>query len=284
VRNWLIWPVLIPAILASACSKAPEQSPEPSGAAYDTECSADNECLPKELIVDLGGGLKMEFVLIPTGEFLMGGDIRYENIMPAHKVAITKPFYLGRYEVTQEQWEAVMGNNPSKCKGAKHPVETVSWDDCQEFLKKLNAKASPQVAQFLLPTEAQWEYACRAGTSTRWSFGNDETKLDEYAWWFYNTLDLKTRPVGQKRPNAWGLYDMHGNVWEWCADWGGDYSRSPAKDPTGPNSSEGNCRVLRGGSSLEDLPVNLECACRGFSHPDDSDCVLGFRVARTVPR
>ena len=142
---------------------------------------------PKELTVDLGKGVKLEMVLIPAGEFLMGSPDSDKDAStdekPQHRVRITKPFYLGKYLVTQEQWEAVMGNNPSHFKGPKNPVEKVSWDDCQQFLDKLNAKSARGRASSQLPTEAQWEYACRAGSTTRYCFGDDESKLGEYAWY-----------------------------------------------------------------------------------------------------
>ena len=136
---------------------------------------------PKELTVDLGKGVKLEMVLIPAGEFLMGSPDSDKDAQswekPQHRVRITKPFYLGKYLVTQEQWEAVMGNNPSQFKGPKNPVEQVSWDDCQKFLGKLNAKSAARAGKFVLPTEAQWEYACRAGSKTRYCFGDDELEL-----------------------------------------------------------------------------------------------------------
>ena len=139
-----------------------------------------------------------------------------------------------------------MGNTSRNFKGPKNPMERGSWDDCQQFLAKLNAKPRPGGGKFQLPTEAQWEYACRAGSTTRYCFGDDEKQLGEYAWYDENS-GKKTHPVGEKRPNAWGLYDVHGNVWEWCEDWydNGYYGRSPSDDPPGP--ATGSYRVVRGG-------------------------------------
>ena len=202
------------------------------------------EKLSKEITFDLGNGVKLEMVGIRAGVFLMGD----ESERPQHKVRITKPFYMGKYLVTQEQWEAVMDDNPSQSKGPKKPVVRVSWDDCQAFMAKLNANIAAGKGRFALPTEAQWEYACRAGSTTKYCFGDDESQLDEYAWYKGNSAH-KTHPVGEKRPNAWGLYDMHGSAWEWCADWydSNYYGASPADDPMGPAS--GSRRVYRGGGS-----------------------------------
>jgi formylglycine-generating enzyme required for sulfatase activity len=207
----------------------------------------------------------------------MGGpkneEERGENEGPQHKVRITKPFYMGRHEVTQEQWERVMGNNPSKFKGAKNPVEQVSWNDCQEFLKKLNALVKIR-GTFRLPTEAEWEYACRAGSRTPYSFGDDQAQLPRYGWFAANS-DRRTQPVGQKQRNAWGLYDMHGNVWEWCADWYGPYGKATETDPTGPKT--GPSRVLRGGAwNLN--PQNCQSASRHGTSPIHRDYRFGFRV------
>jgi formylglycine-generating enzyme required for sulfatase activity len=196
----------------------------------------------KEMAVDLGDGVKMEFVLIPAGSFMMGSDT-VGGAKPAHRVTITKPFYLCKFEVTQEQWEKVMGSNPSQLKGAKHPVEMVTWEDCQKFLEALKGKVPSQT--FRLPTEAEWEYACRARSKTDYCFGDAPDKLRDYAWFKDNSQE-QTHPVGQKKPNAWGLYDMHGNVWEWCQDWHGEYTVKSAIDPTG--AATGPYRVLRGGS------------------------------------
>jgi len=234
--------------------------------------------IPEEVVVDLGGGVKVEMVLIPAGEFIMGDDKGHDNEEPVHKVRITKPFYLGKYEVTQEQWEAVMHNNPSRFKGPKNPVEMVSWDDCQKFLEKLNAKIGTQGGKFVLPSEAQWEYACRAGSTGKFCFGDDEKQLGEYAWYSANSAG-KTHPVGEKKPNAWGLYDMHGNVSEWCADWYDDgyYGKSPADDPVGHGNA--SARVNRGGSLVSDA-WSCRSACRHLDSPGARWGSVGFRVSR----
>jgi formylglycine-generating enzyme required for sulfatase activity len=235
---------------------------------------------PKELAVDLGKGVKLELVLIPAGEFKMGSPDSDKDAerseKPQHRVRITKPFCLGKYLVTQEQWEAVMGSNPSYFKGPKNPVETVSWDDCREFLKKLNAKLGTQRGKFVLPTEAQWEYACRAGSTTRYCFADDEVRLGDYAWYAENS-DGKPHPVGEKKPNAWGLYDMHGNVCEWCRDWVDDgyYARSPTDDPSGP--ATGLVRVVRGGGWKIDSR-GWRSATRDGALPERRGDV-GFRIA-----
>jgi formylglycine-generating enzyme required for sulfatase activity len=229
---------------------------------------------PKELAVDLGGGVKLDIVLIPAGSFTMGDN---DYFMPAHRVTITKPFYLGNHEVTQEQWEAVMGSNPSHFKGPKNPVENVSWDDCQQFLVKLNAKSGGKGSKFVLPTEAQWEYACRAGSTGKYCFGDDEA-LGEYAWYAANA-ELKTHPVGEKKPNTFGLHDMHGNVWEWCQDWYGEYGAEAVRDPIGPTKGSG--RVYRGGGWILGGWV-CQSACRygNGGVPGSRGNVLGLRVAR----
>ena len=226
----------------------------------------------------------MEFVLIPAGTFEMGCSSDSEECddgeKPRHKVRLSKPFYLGKYEVTQRQWEAVMGNNPSAYKGPDRPVENVSWNDVQEFVKRLNAKEGH--TRYRLPTEAEWEYAARAGRTTTYSFGNDEGQLGHYAW-YYDNSGYETHPVGQKRPNAWGLYDMHGNVWEWVEDWGGDYSGGAVTDPQEPNTVwEGpntiRFHVLRG-CSCSNLAWNCRSAYRGWYRVGTSTTDGGFRLA-----
>jgi len=196
--------------------------------------------------IALANGVTLEMVWIPPGTFTMGSPEREQgrdNDEKEHRVTLTKGFWMGRYEVTQEQWQAVMGSNPSEFKGAKHPVEQISWDDCQTFVKKLNERlqtADSRQQTFRLPTEAEWEYACRAGTTE--PYAGD---LDAMGW-YDKISESKTHPVGRKQPNDWGLYDMHGNVWEWCQDRGGDYPEGPVTDPQGAPS--GSFRVFRGGS------------------------------------
>jgi formylglycine-generating enzyme required for sulfatase activity/tRNA A-37 threonylcarbamoyl transferase component Bud32 len=192
-----------------------------------------------ETAVDLGNGFKMEFLLIPAGSFIMGSDFADEA--PAHKVTLTKPFYLGKFEVTEEQWESVMASDPNGVKVSRLPVANVTWEDAQAFLKKLQEKTG---RRFALPTEAQWEYACRAGSTTVYSFGNDEAELADYAWFGANSDD-NTHPVGEKKPNPWGLYDMYGNVWELCADGFAQYRAGPVANPRRP--SPDGFHVMRGG-------------------------------------
>ena len=215
----------------------------------------------------------MAFVLIPPGNFTMGttDSKRY--------VTLSKGFLLANAPVTQSQWKKVMGNNPSHFKenGNNCPVEKVSWADANQFINKLNE--IEQTNTYCLPTEAQWEYACRAGSTTEYCFGDDEKMLKDYAWYDKNSGG-KTQPVKQKEPNAWGLYDMHGNVWEWCEDFFyGDYPNEPVTDPTGPSS--GAFRVIRGGSWNDD-PRNLRSAIRGHSSPGNRINNVGFRLLRTT--
>jgi formylglycine-generating enzyme required for sulfatase activity/predicted Ser/Thr protein kinase/type II secretory pathway pseudopilin PulG len=216
--------------------------------------------------------------LIPTGEFDMGSPDtekdRDKDEGPVHHVKISKPFYMGKYEVTQAQWKAVMGadNNPSNFKGDNLPVETVSWNDAQEFLKKAGDGLR-------LPSEAEWEFACRAGSKGKWCFGDDENTLGDYAWYNENSGN-QTHPVGQKKPNTFGLYDMHGHVWEWCSDWYGEKYYEECKngvsDPTGPGNGAG--RVVRGGS-WGTVAWSARSADRNGRGPGDRGGVSGFRVA-----
>jgi formylglycine-generating enzyme required for sulfatase activity len=215
----------------------------------------------------------MRFVPIQAGTFTMGEDQK------AHKVTLTKPFELGVYEVTQQQYVQVMGTNPSKFKGPQNPVEQVTWDDAVEFCRKLSSLPEEKAAGYVyrLPTEAEWEYACRAGTKTKYSFGDSESELGDYGWYDKNSGGTP-HPVGSKKPNAWGLYDMHGNVYEWCQDWYGDYPSGSVTDPTGPAS--GSDRVIRGGSWFY-FSDGCRSAYRSRISPDFRDLSLGFRVLRS---
>jgi len=224
----------------------------------------------------------MEFVLIPAGKFTNKwttetvNDSGEKTTHPQQRVVtISKPFYLGKYEVTQEQWVAVMGsgNNPSKNKGRTNPVEQVSWNDAQEFIKKLNEKEGGK--KYRLPTEAEWEHAARAGSETDWFFGNDKAALDQYAWFGKNSKD-SMHPVGQKQPNPWGLYDIYGNVSEWVEDWYGEYQAGAVTDPKGPE--KGSLRVTRGGRWLSSAE-KCQSALRDYTYPVIQEDVLGFRLA-----
>ena len=219
-----------------------------------------------------------EFVPIPAGEFMMGSNSGGSDEKPRHRVRITKRFEMGKFEVTQAQWKAAMGANPSSFKGDDRPVETVSWNDAQEFLKRLNAMNDGY--RYRLPTEAEWEYAARAGSAA-----DTVADLDAVAWYSGNS-GRETHPVGRKRANAWGLHDMLGNVWEWCADWYGEnyYSSSPVDDPQGPASgSMWSMHVLRGGSW--DDSVDVRPSVRDGGGPGVRNHVVGFRLVReaTLP-
>jgi formylglycine-generating enzyme required for sulfatase activity len=223
----------------------------------------------------------MKLVLIRPGKFMMGSPDseqgRKGNEGPQHEVTISKPFYIGVTEVTQAQYEAVMGTNPSKFKGPTNPVEMVTWEDASNFCRRLSEKTGKAVR---LPTEAEWEYACRAGSKTRFSFGDSDSILGDYAWYGSNSGGM-THPVSQKKPNPWGLYDMHGNVWEWCADWRGPYSSEASTDPQGAGS--GGTRVLRGGAWHDLEAGSFRCAFRDccYSSPSYRYDDLGFRCAMT---
>jgi formylglycine-generating enzyme required for sulfatase activity len=201
----------------------------------------------------------------------------YDWEKPAHEVTLTKPYYLGKFEVTQGQYQQVMGVNPSDFKGQNLPVENVSWDDAQEFCKKASGKTGHAIR---LPTDAEWEHACRAGTKTTYYTGDAEADLDRSGWYDKNSGNT-THPVGQKTPNAWGVYDMHGNVWEWCQDFYEPYKAEAAADPQGP--AQGQYRVLRGGSWFFN-PRFCRSAIRFRFVPDLRDFNLGFRVVGSSPR
>ncbi len=222
---------------------------------------------------------EMKFAWIPPGWFLMGGPGDAEK--PVHKVTITRGYWMGVSPVTQAQWAWVMGsgNRPSHFQGDDRPVEQVSWDEAQVFLARMKELTGKPVR---LPTEAEWEYACRAGTTTDYHSGNGENLLQEVAWFDHNS-DEETHPVGQKKPNEWGLYDMHGNVWEWCQDLHDDqaYSkRGPGNVSDPVNVHAGAARVLRGGS-WGDSNDDCRAASRGWDLPDARNDNYGFRVCFT---
>ena len=229
---------------------------------------------PEKFVLDLGGGVKMEFVWIKAGKFTMG-DETCPDARP-HEVTLSKDYWLQATETTQAQWQAVMGENPSNFKGADRPVDQVSWIDCRLFMQRLNEKAKADLKGWkaALPTEAEWEYACRAGSKGKWCFGDDKSKLGEYAW-FNENSDNQPHPVGKKKPNAWGLYDMHGNLWEWCEDWYGEYPENAVKDPTGPE--KGEMRVQRGGTWVG-TDLHARSANRG-SVPPARRLIQGLRTA-----
>ncbi len=258
----------LPAVRASAATA--------SDAGNAAATAAPSPELKATETIDLGDGVTMEFVLIRPGAFTMGTNNHEYDEMPAHRVNITAPFYLGRFEVTQAQWEKVMHANPSHFQDPQRPVENVSWEDCQRFVAALRDKLG---RGFALPTEAQWEYACRAGTTTEFSFGADETALADHAW-FSGNAEQTTHPVGRKLPNRWGLFDMHGNVFEWCADTYSDkYPAGEVSDPFVRGA--GSRRILRGGAWLY-VPDNLRSSDRGFSPPDSRSDEYGFRCVMLV--
>ena len=214
--------------------------------------------------------LNMEFVWIPPGSFVMGSENKYLNEQPSHRVTINSGFYLGKYQVTQAQWQKVMGNNPSHFKGDDLPVESVSYNDAYTFIAKLNAQHDGYT--YRLPTEAEWEYAARAGTT-----GHYAGDLDGMAWYGSNS-GKRTHPVGGKQPNAFGLYDMHGNVWEWIEDWyQGSYADAPTDGSARLRVEEQTYRVLRGGS-WENYPETCRSGSRGKNVPEFRGSLVGFRL------
>lgn len=226
----------------------------------------------------------MKLVLILPGSFRMGSpDEEKErlNNETQHLVTISRWFYIGAYEVTQGEYERVMGNNPSGCKGAENPAEMVSWADAISFCKKLSELSEEKAAgrEYRLPTEAEWEYACRATSGATYCFGDSVESLGEYAWSHENS-ERKIHPVGEKKANRWGLYDMHGNVWEWCQDCSADYPPDASTDPQGPN--KGSDRILRGGCSGSDAAL-CRSAFRGLPAPPLRAGNIGFRVAMSLP-
>jgi len=241
------------------------------------------------------------FVRIEPGEFTMGSEDGQPDERPAHRVRISRAFELGKFELTQAQWEAVTGSNPStRTRCAECPVTNVSWTEAQAFCARASALTG---RTWRLPTEAEWEYACRAGTTSAFSFGDDAELLEACGWYFRNSGDAplpadtvwdfnrafnldgwgcRAHPVGSKLPNAWGLHDMHGNVWEWCSDFYAAESYGvPGRfvDPVGP--SYGERRVVRGGSWLIGT-ADCRSSARYKIEPNDRNAYYAFRVARSL--
>jgi formylglycine-generating enzyme required for sulfatase activity len=249
------------------------------------------------LTLKLGGGATMKLAYIPAGKFLMGSKLSAAEVAktfkgreerqkcehPQREVTISRPFYFGVHEVTQAQWRAVMNTEPWKEKisgkpGDNYSASWMSWHEANEFCEKLSKNIGKTAS---LPTEAQWEYACRAGTTTVFDFGDDQTKLGAHAWYQENTRKKNenyAHTVGTKKPNPWGLYDMHGNVWEWCLDWYADdfYANSKNVDPV--NTTESKNRAVRGGS-WHNGPLHCRAAGRnGWCGPNYRHYNYGLRV------
>ncbi|MBO4544642.1 MAG: formylglycine-generating enzyme family protein, partial [Verrucomicrobia bacterium] len=236
--------------------------------------------------------VNMDMIWIEPGTFMMGSpedENGRDYNETQHEVTLTRGYWIGKYEVTQAQYQAVMGTNPSYFNGADLPVEMVNWDEAKEFCEKLTEieKAEgrlPEGYEYTLPTEAQWEYSCRGGMRSALNSGSNLTgsescpEMDEVGWYWYNA-DSTTHPVGQKQPNAYGVYDMHGSVLEWCLDrYEENYPTEPVTDPTGP--SRGSYHVIRGGS-WGDAAHTCRSAYRDYCSPDESYANVGFRVALT---
>lgn len=236
------------------------------------------------LLPPFTNSIGIEFVYIKPGSFYMGSTVGDSDEQAVHKVTLTKGFYMGKYEVTQKQWVEIMGSNPSYSRsgiGSNYPVNQVSWNDIHSFITKLNEKEGG--TKYRLPTEAEWEYSAQAGTAAngegpKWNFGNDEAQLPNYAWYSSNS-DTSSHEVGNKLPNQYDLYDMHGNVYEWVEDWYGSYSSGSLTDPKGPKS--GTYRVIRGGS-WNYSATRARSANRSGYEPEFGGISIGFRLLRLL--
>ncbi len=273
--------LILPLLLVAGC----ERQPLP-GEAHAPTPSASNQPLNQPAQPLAPASSQADMVLVPAGSFMMGD--KDEIDAPPHQVTVSA-FYIDKYLVTQDQYEKLIGDNPSRWKGPKNPVEQVRWSDAVKFCNRrseseglrpcydLNTwKCDFSANGYRLPTEAEWEYACRAGSATPYFFGEDAAKLGEYAWYEKNSGG-HPRPVGQKQPNAWGLYDTSGNLWEWCNDFYkvNYYKESPGQDPTGP--AEGSNRVVRGGAwrfSAE----RCRAGYRYNENPGYSDVCFGYDI------
>lgn len=284
---WLPWGKLLPDSKANIQAEAEavvvdESRPEnvntdresPENIAEETTDMVMNAEEPEEPLFGVG----IQFKRLLGGTFMMGEKGNRGRNTPLHAVTISKPFEIGIHEVTQKQYEAVMGTNPSQHKGPDNPVDSIGWNDAVEFCQKLSAMLAEKAAGniYRLPTEAEWEYACRAGTSTKFCFGDDESQLVDDAW-FKKTARSTSHPVGQKEPNLWGIYDMHGSVYEWCQDYYAPYQAGPVTDPRGGET--GSHRVLRGGG-FTNISSYCRSAERSYVTVETIRHSYGFRVVR----
>ena len=272
-------------LMSASLALAAERAKFPSWDGSETIATyAQRAKLEPTLTLDLGGGVKLECVLAPAGSFVMGsppGEAKTEQesaMERQHKVTITRPFYIGRLELTQAQYQKIMGDNPSLAKGDELPVHNVTWQNANEFCAKLSQQLKRDVQ---LPTEAQWEYACRAGTTTTYYNGNDFAGLDKIAWFGANS-EHKMHPGGQKQANAWGIYDMLGNAREFVRDLFGTSPQGDAMDPTGPKDGDEKNHVVRGGAYTANAALALNCRC-AVHKPTEALAMNGFRIVVSVP-
>lgn len=253
---------------------SPQYSSENKSMQASYNVCTESEYLQKNNTNSIG----IDFVLIPPGKFYMGSQHfeigRYDNEGPIHQVILNNPFLMSKYEITQKQWLIVMGDNPSIVKGLNKPVTHISWNDAQKFIAKLNEMENTD--KYRLPSEAEWEYACRAGTTTKYYFGDSANNLKNYAWYSINSNE-KIHAVGQKEPNQWGLYDMYGNVVEWTQDeWHTNYTNAPMDGSTWEKDGSSE-RVVRGGG-CNYLARYCRSAFRTFDYADNADNRRGLRL------
>jgi formylglycine-generating enzyme required for sulfatase activity len=273
------------ALLAAVPALAAEPAKYPLWDGKETVADyAQKVKLPPTLTLDLGGNVKWEGVLIPAGSFLMGSPPKeaaseQETAMEKqHKVTISQPFFIGKFELTEAQYQQVTGANPSKTKGDDLPVHNVSWQDAVDFCTKLGKQVERPVQ---LPTEAQWEYACRAGTTTAYHSGGTIEDLDKVGWFGANSGG-KVHPVGKKLPNNWGVYDMHGNIREFVSDLWAKYPDGDAVDPTGAKEGDPKNHVVRGGAYTANAAKALNCRSAS-RRPTENLAATGFRIVVSIP-